>query len=289
MKAEAKEELSSVKKLFKLLGIKYVDTEDRKVIDYVASCIRGFDTGAYQCFGSIGHNEAINASFGCLEVLSQTQAKKVRNGLSGIPFLPVFKIRNGYSCTILFDVDDETLEVNPDSGMVKEYKIPQQPDYMSSLHLAHEHIHFLKDTNYSEYVDSQIFGDVLTIFFEFLMAEKYPNMKNNIYRYRLYSLKEDLKYYDNAVRQMRKSKEDKDLYKVTITRSGQYLNSFYYAVILINMYKVNPSFILQKVNSVLNHEMTTRELLEELNILHLDSKSIYDTEFSLIKKSYKKV
>lgn len=289
MKAEAKEELSKIKKTFKILGIKYVTSCDRKVIDYVADCLRNFDTGTYQCFGTIGHMDAIKGSFDCLGVLSQTQAIKVRKSLSAIPFYPIYRVKNGYSCFISFDVDDETLEIDKTSVVVKDIKMPKEPDVMGPLHLAHEHIHLLKDTNYEEYSDSQIFGDVITIFFEFLIANTYPEMKNNIYRYRLYSLKEDLKYYDNALKQMKKSKEDKDLYKVTITRSGQYLNSFYYAVILINMYKVNPSLILQKINRVLNHEMTTREMLEELGILYLDKKDIFDTEFETIKKGYKKV
>ena len=88
---------------------------------------------------------------------------------------------------------------------------------------------------------------------------------------------------------MNRSKEDKDLYKVIATRSGQYLNSYYYASILFNMYKSDPQMMLAYVNKVLKHEITTRELLETLGIFHQDKNSIFDTEFEKVKMCVKKV
>lgn len=50
---------------------------------------------------------------------------------------------------------------------------------MVSFHLAHEHIHALKETNYAEYVDGFIVGDVITMLYEFILADTYSelNMK----------------------------------------------------------------------------------------------------------------
>ena len=46
---------------------------------------------------------------------------------------------------------------------------------------------------------------------------------------------------------------------------------------------------MKLVNKVLNHEMTTREMLVSLGLLHKDNNVIFDSEFEEIKKCVKKV
>ena len=48
-------------------------------------------------------------------------------------------------------------------------------------------------------------------------------------------------------------------------------------------------WILELVNKVLNHEMTTREMLESLNLLYQLNDVVYDNELNLVKSSIKKV
>ena len=88
---------------------------------------------------------------------------------------------------------------------------------------------------------------------------------------------------------MKKNKEDKDLYKIIDTRSGEYLNIYYYACILFNMYKSSLLLVLDLVNKVLNHEMTTREMLQLLGIFRQDKNCLFDTTFEEVNKCVKKV
>ena len=55
------------------------------------------------------------------------------------------------------------------------------------------------------------------------------------------------------------------------------------------MYKNDPQLILDLVNKVLKHEMTTREMLELLGLFHQDKNSVFDTEFEKVKMCVKKV
>lgn len=286
MNSQMKEETKQVKKVFELLGIKYIDYRDKKIINYVSKMLNTVNTGADISVGTIDYNTAIAGSLENLKVLGMEPYIKVSSFISTIPFLPIHPVSYGYSCHISYDLIDETLEVDKSSGTVVNYKVPQKPDIMAPLHIGHEHIHVLKETNYEEYIDSQILGDVIPMFYELLMCDKYEDMKKLIMSFRLFSLKEDKKHYDNAINQMKK-RELKDLYKVIATRSGQYLNSFYYSLLLYNLYKNDPKRVLELVNRVLNHEMTTRKMLEELGILYSSNTQVFEEELRIIKKVLK--
>lgn len=289
MNVRTREEYKNQKRIIDLLGFNYIDYKDKRVINYVAKALRGIDTGAYVCFGTVTYPEAIAGSLENLKVLGLETYNQASKFVSTIPLKLINPVSNGYVCNITYSLDDSTKEVDASSGKVDHYKVPKNPDIMASFHLGHEHIHALKETNYSEYVDGFVIGDVITMLYEFIMADTYPEMKSEIYRFRLSSLKEDYKHYENAVAQMKKSKADKDLYKIIATRSGQYLNSYYYASILFNMYKSSPLLVLDAVNSVLRHEMTTRDMLKLMGLFQQDKDSIFDTEFEEVKKVVKKV
>ena len=55
------------------------------------------------------------------------------------------------------------------------------------------------------------------------------------------------------------------------------------------MYKSSPLLVLDAVNSVLRHEMTTRDMLKILGLFHQDNHSIFDSVFEDVKKCVKKV
>lgn len=286
MNVQMKEENKKVKRIFEMLGIKYIDYRDKKIINYVSGMLDTINikTGAYT--GTVNYNSAIAGSLENLKVLGMEPYFKVSSFISTIPFYMVNPNRNGYACHITYSLDDETFEIDKSSGTIACYKVPQRPDILAPLHLGHEHIHALKETNYEEYIDGQILGDVIPIFYELLMSDKYEETKKMIMLFRISSLKEDKKHYDNAISQMSK-KDLKDLYKVVATRSGQYLNSFYYSLLLYNLYKREPKKVLELVNKVLNHEMTTRGMLEELGLLYSDGKDIFEEEFDAIRKVLK--
>ena len=289
MNSVFREEYRRQKRIIDLLGFNYIDYQDKRVINYVAKALKGVNTGAYVCFGTVTYHEAKESSLENLKVLGLEPYNLASQFVSTLPLRPENPISNGYSCNIIYSADDSTGKIIPTSGKVDHYKVPVKPDIMASFHLGHEHIHALKETNYDEYIDAFIIGDVITMLYEFIMADTYSEMKSEIYRFRLSSLKEDYKHYENAISCMQKCKDDKDIYKVIATRSGQYLNSYYYASILFNMYKSNPRLILDLVNKVLKHEITTREMLETLGLFHQDKNNIFDTEFDEVKKVVKKV
>ena len=289
MNARTREEYKHQKKIFDLLGFNYIDYQDKRVINYVAKALKSINTGAYVCFGTISYPDALATSIENVKVFGTEIASRVASLTSNLVLQKVSPVSNGYTCNITYSLDDKTKEVNISSGTVDHYKVPIKPDIMASFHLGHEHLHALKETNYYEYVDGFVLGDVITMLYEFILADKYPELKNEIYRFRLYSLKEDYTHYENAINQMKKSKDDKDLYKIIATRSGVYLNSYYYACILFDMYKSSPQMILDIVNRVLKHEMTTRDMLKLLGLFHQDKNSIFDSVFEDVKKCVKKV
>ena len=289
MNSRTREELKQQKRIFEIMGFNYIDFNDKRIINYVAKSLKNVETGAYVSFGSVSYEAAVAGGLENLKVLGMELYFKTSRFISVVPLMPVHPLSNGFACHVTYSVDDETYEVDKDSGTINHYKIPKNPDIMAPLHMGHEHIHALKETNYDEYIDGQVFGDIIPMLYEFIVAETYPELRKEVYRFRLYSLKEDFKHYDNAINQMMKSKTDKDLYKIIATRSGQYLNSYYYATILFNIYKNDSKMILELVNKVLNHEMTTRDMLESLGLLHKDNNVIFDSEFEEIKKCVKKV
>lgn len=65
------------------------------------------------------------------------------------------------------------------------------------------------------------------------------------------------------------------------------MNSFYYSLLLYNLYKKEPKIVLELVNKVLNHEMTTRGMLEKLGLLYSNEKDIFEEEFNAIRKVLK--
>ena len=289
MNTITRQEYKNQKRAFDLMGFNYIDHRDKRIINYVSRSLKGINTGAFVSSGTISYTDALVGSLDYVKVLGTEVHSKVSSFVNTLSLKEMNPVNNGYTCFVTYSYDPDAKKVNETSGNVGHYKVPLNPDSMASIHLGHEHIHAMKETNYEEYKDGQVLGDVITMLYEFILADTHPELKKDIYRFRLSTLKEDFKHYENAVAQMQKSKQDKDLYKIIATRSGQYLNSYYYAVILFNLYKDNPDVILELVNKVLNHEMTTREMLESLNLLYQLNDVVYDNELNLVKSSIKKV
>ena len=65
------------------------------------------------------------------------------------------------------------------------------------------------------------------------------------------------------------------------------MNSFYYALMLYSLYKETPNKILNLVNKVLNHEMTTFELLNNLGLYGDIKGEIFEKELGMIRQLVK--
>lgn len=179
------------------------------------------------------------------------------------------------------------------------YVIPKNVYDIDVYTLTHEHCHSLKDTNPLEAKNNLIFGEVIPIFYE-LFTLDYENPKKiimlenrlkhlNYIKYDYIMANELIKEeigctyfeYDEEEYYMR------SVYEYIRSYIGRYLNSFYYAIILYNMYKENPKKILGYVSKVLNHELTTYDMLIDLNIYGDIKGEVFENEINSIKRSLK--
>ena len=96
-------------------------------------------------------------------------------------------------------------------------------------------------------------------------------LKDNINNYKLSFLNDDINATQN-------------IYEYVKSYFGSYLGGFYYALILYNMYKVNPEIILNLINDVLSHKITTLDMLNKLNIYGSIEGETFEKEINTIKK-----
>lgn len=166
--------------------------------------------------------------------------------------------------------------------------------YESSIYgLTHELVHSLKETSYSEYADALTLGEVIPLFYELISFNASDRVKKDFIRSRLLSLLNNKSEFLMASDLVTKEEEnglsdtnilENSIYQFVQTRIGCYLNSFYYAVILYNMYKENPGKILKLVSMVLNKKITTLDMLEHLGIYACINGEVFEKEVSNIKK-----
>ena len=158
------------------------------------------------------------------------------------------------------------MKLRNNTGKVGVYKAPTKYDEISPLWIAHEHIHALKDINYKEYKDVNVYGDVISLFLDLLMSDQVNHKFAEAYlRNRLYLLKEEYISTKHIESMFSKDYEYGDLYPIYATTSMQYLNSLYYAMKLYELY-LDRVDVIPYINSVLHGTKTTREILKELGI-----------------------
>ena len=289
MDANEKNRLIKLKGEFEALGLNYIEAKDRKTIDYVVKTLNEFDTGAYVSIGVVSVIDAVKGGLENIKVLGETNAALVSKIIRNVPFHQCYSDPREYSCLIVYETLPGSKKIDRNNVALSNFRTPINIDILGSFYLGHEFVHSLKDTNYDEYMDTHIFGDTIPIFYEMLMGDKYPMFRNSIYRYRLETLKVEGANYERAIKNMKKGDRYKDSYKVKATMAGQHLNSYYYATLLFNEYKSNPEMVLELVNKVLHHELTTRQLLDQLGLLHKDNNVTFDTELDIVKTYVKKV
>ena len=144
-----------------------------------------------------------------------------------------------------------------DEFHIAHLKVPQKFDNLSHVYLSHEAHHILKDTNPKEYADMLIYADVIPQFFELAIAGQINTQEKSIIQNRLNILslsKHDVDEHFNR-------NQPWILSDMIDSKKCQYFHSFYYAILLYSLYLENPKKVLKFVKKVLNHDMTTRELL----------------------------
>lgn len=286
MDSVIKKQALAEKRLFNILGINYFTSTDKEVSSYVSSQLEGIKTNAFMAHGSFSIQQVIGLSADNITLFGEEYWQKILNILSHTKCYTTYSGGLRYACHIVYNVDDKSKKVIPDSGFVDHYKVPQTINELAPIFLAHEHIHALKETNYLEYQDGQRVGDVIPLFYELVDAkEGYADIYQIWLNARLFLLSDLKKQYDNVRLMMKNDFKNKDIYKVIAMRTGQYLNSFYYALLLYRMYLDDKDLIIGFVKKVLDHEMTTLELLNVLGIYGANNKKIFEEELNTLKKS----
>ena len=264
------------KKIFDILGIKIMNESDMKVAKIMADLTPNVTPNFMPTGSIITQNNAINKSFDYLEVFGPEIPNKAKKIVSNIKIYPIYNVLFTYQTHIEYEFDPKVNQVVKNSGNVDHYKIPMKLDEVSPLWIAHENIHALKETNYDEYIDGQILGDVIPMFLELVMVNQVSNDKaSSLLRNRLFLLKNEY----TSTQEMKKVLS-KDLYDIYATSSMQYLNSFNYAFQLYQRYRDNKENIISKIKEVLVGQNTTRNMLDEFAILNkCDSEKVqYELE-----------
>lgn len=161
---------------------------------------------------------------------------------------------------------------------------------------SHEAIHALKDSNYNEFINNK-YGEILPLFHEFLLSNKISNLVYNEWlQLRYVYLKEnneridiplmmDNSNYISLLDALLNEKQIKDK-KLLNYNNGRYLLGYYYSLLLYNLYLNNPNKILHLISKVLRNEISTENLLNELDIIEnntTNNKIFNTTHNSLIK------
>ena len=167
------------------------------------------------------------------------------------------------------------------NGRTGAYKVPAKvivPENMkktSSVFMAHEITHMLKERNELECKDLTNFGEVIPMLMELIIAysheyedtESIFGKRSEIIKCSAKSFKElYAEYKNNATLSV-----DKEM-KTAMTESGLYVNSFYYTLALFSFYLKDSRYILSLIAEVLNCNMTTRDLI---NLVIRDSYDMY--------------
>lgn len=259
----------------------YVDQGDLEKAQYVSKVLDTFNMEPVLIKERVSAKSALSDAVSLMGVLGVDVAKKAESLLNSTDILSVHPLPFIYSCNIQYKTDASGC-VDENSGKIYDLKVPHLLDTSASVFLGHETLHLMKETNYKEYVDAYVLSDVIPLFYELLMMEKIEESKV-LFAERMHLLLAEKVNFDEFTRRIGYNDWDVELYKYSQTRAGEYLNSFYYAVILYNMYKNDPKGILSLVQKVLNHEMTTREMLTFLDIYQKDNNDIFDLEFNNVR------
>ena len=272
-----------------IMGLKYLDDIDIDICKYVLKRIPAdIDISNMYVGNSISLDELICRSLDEIKIFGDEFNLRIKDLLSKIIINRYEDDLFYFSTYVVYSLnDDDSIDLN--SGRVDSYSIPCDLFELSLFDFVHEHIHSLKETNYYEYINSFVLGETISLFYELISFNLDNILRREIIMTRLYNLNNDKNVFitSNCFFDMANDIDDKLLFEHIRSKVGCYLNSFYYAVILYNMYKETPKKILDLVSRVLKHEITTLQMLEMLNLYGDIRGSVFEKELDGIKKVLK--
>lgn len=287
-----------MKSSFDNLKVHYHFDEDMEVCNYVISQLCDFDISTINYGSVISYDELVSRSMLELRMFGDDIYSKIRGIEKITSIYSEIDNRYGFTTIIGFQVNNSG-DILVNTGRVDRYIIPKERYELSIYHLAHEHVHALKETNYSEFQDSLTVGETLPIFFELMIYNPSEILKKELIKFRIKGLlqnKIEYIYYDDLFDNcIEKSvfynkpikNKNTDMCYFIRSKLGCYLNSFYYALMLYNMYRVTPDRIMNLVNMVLKHQITTYDMLNYLGLYGDIRGEVFEKELKYIKKLVK--
>ena len=172
------------------------------------------------------------------------------------------------------------------TGELSYYLFPQEHTELAPICISHEFIHALKDTNGNEQRYTFRTGEVLPMLHELIVLEKQPSdFVKKYLNMRLQTLWECASSFNHGYSLQSRNVDEAYL---LMCESSKFLNSFYLALVLFNIYKTNPEFMLKEIKKVLHKEATTRELLIKNGFYDIqNSNRLVQQEMDSIRKLIK--
>ena len=279
-----KEAVIAEKKAIDFFGMQYLDYRDKNVIQFVIRSLKDVNAKVI-----VGKNTDFNSvALDAISDMGKTFGADIEQAtaacIARVPFRSIMPNSHEFTANILFGVNPITGKIDSNGGFIDHFKITEHVYEEDRIFLGHELVHVNKELNLDEYRLFLTYSDVIPMLYEFVvMRDKAYEVINN----RFALLKTETKRYNDVTKHM-KSGKDKDLYKVLQSRAGQYLNSFYYAVVLYKMYKNDSKMILDYMKRVMKCEMTTLDMLKDLGIHLVDNHEYYNEQMQEFKSIIRK-
>ena len=292
------EAYGEIKQSFDDLKVHYHFDKDIEICNYVVSQLSGFDITTINYGSVISYDELVSRSMLELRIFGEDIYSKIKDIEEITPIHSELDNIDEFTTVIGFQANDNG-DILENTGIVDRYNIPKERYELSIYHLAHEHVHALKETNYSEFQDSLTVGETLPIFFELMIYNPSEILKKELIKFRINGLlqnKIEYMFYNDLIYNCieksifyNRSKKNQNIDMCYFIRSklGCYLNSFYYALMLYNMYKVTPDKIMNLVNMVLKHQITTYDMLNYLGLYGDIRGEVFENELKYIRKMVK--
>ena len=279
--------------------LNYLNYDDINVCHYVISQLSYTDNFRIKKGRIISLKSMKEKSLEEVRIFGDDIYSRVQDLLSTVPINRCNNIFD-FQCRVGYDMDDKNNIIDPNSGKIDCYIVPRYLFEYCIFRLDHEHIHALKETNYEEYKNAFVLGEVIPMFFELIIFDPRNIIRRELVKDRLSSLnitKKNFTFVDEYIQNYGFISfnsidgddyyQQRSIYEYLRTRDGCYLNSFYYALILYNMYKENPKKILDFVSRVLKQEITTLDMLNCLGIYGDINGGTFEKELGLIRKLLK--
>lgn len=284
------------RKIHDAFGLRHLDDVDLEVCYYVINHLLPMNVDEINLGKKIDIYEMIDIALNQLDKIGGSvslDAEKITYAKSFVKFDTDDCLQ--LTTSISYEITDDGVLEN--SGQVSYFLVPDNLYEISGYFFGHEQLHALKEIDYREYINQRTLGEVIPIFYEFMIYSPEEDMCKEILKVRIRSIFDnalEYKLFNDAFRANKLNEiilgEDKEtirkskVYEYARTKMGCYLNSFYYALILYNMYKETPERVLGLVSRVLKHEITTLNMLEQLGIYGDIRGEIFEKELRNTKK-----